>query len=81
MIEFAPSTFAPSNCSWISFPNLDELLFRTVCALPNASRTGLEPRTASTIPPFASPLARSAAVVARNFRRIFVVSALRRAQE
>ncbi len=70
----APLSMRSLNCSWMSLPNRDELLLRTVCALPKASSTGLELRTLSTTSPLLLSLALSAAVVARNFSRIFVVS-------
>jgi hypothetical protein len=61
----------------MSFPNREELLLRAVFALPNASSTGLEDSTLSTMRELAVSLslACSAAVVARKRSTIFVVSA------
>ena len=71
-----PPTIAPlpSNWTWKSFPNLDELLFLFVFAFPKASRTGFTSTMHCLIKFDPSNEAFSVALCVRYLRQCFVAS-------
>ena len=61
----------PEKCTSIHLPKREELLLRTVLALPKASRMGLADSSLSAMPAVVEP-----AASAKNLRHCFVASVL-----